>query len=699
MAAVAAKSRNGAVRAMTQPVDIARAVKAIHKVPPRLQPAVRAHLIRKAAGIAGASRHIPAHWHPSGKIRQISREHALKLAAEAGVTIDLSNADIDLAGRWKHGWIPLDAVAALVKAKKYHGGSEGRSEKDRALRTVGARSKGRAGKAVMDSRRQSLGRTKVGRGKVPERREARLAGIASAVERGEISTRRADKLAAAAGGALPTGHADGGKLTAVKSVSVMPANRATVHQFPKPAVSPATRRAQDHAIDRSRTIQNRHVQEQERAERGLGTKTPDFDNPNRAKAKGELPPDSAFDVEKGGTGWHAVRKGGPGQSSHSIGFHKTKREAMAHAVDSHNAAVRAQAASPSLTELDAADAAKARAADITIEHSGDGTLVHGTTRGGPEVAVLKENGFRWSRNLGAWYLPRTMGEASRAQRVKAVEARLGERVQVDRGDLAKSGTAAERAAAKVDRDRELAAHHSGKAKQLAATADAHLSRAREIGSHIPIGQPILVGHHSEGRHRRDLAKIDSQYRKGFEAHSAAQLAEERAGSAEARVARATNPQALSRRIDRNEAELRKLDRILDGSTSGPGYIYKPEPASEHRDRLEAMRTDLRATIAHDKATLAGTGAVIHSKATVKAGDLVQIRGSSYSVHKANPKTVEVHTHGLHLKYPYHEIQKHTPSEKALGGAKPETLRKVIANAPGTPLALAAQRELDKREGS
>ena len=41
--------------------------------------------------------------------------------------------------------------------------------------------------------------------------------------------------------------------------------------------------------------------------------------------------------------------------------------------------------------------------------------------------------------------------------------------------------------------------------------------AKSIGDHIPFGQPILVGHHSEGRHRRDLARIDNNMRKSIEA--------------------------------------------------------------------------------------------------------------------------------------------------------------------------------------
>ncbi|WP_132290495.1 DUF3560 domain-containing protein [Kribbella sp. VKM Ac-2568] len=31
---------------------------------------------------------------------------------------------------------------------------------------------------------------------------------------------------------------------------------------------------------------------------------------------------------------------------------------------------------------------------------------------------------------------------------------------------------------------------------------------RQISDHIPLGQPILVGHHSERRHRRDIERMD-----------------------------------------------------------------------------------------------------------------------------------------------------------------------------------------------
>lgn len=47
------------------------------------------------------------------------------------------------------------------------------------------------------------------------------------------------------------------------------------------------------------------------------------------------------------------------------------------------------------------------------------------------------------------------------------------------------------------------------------------AKAARIASCIPMGQPILVGHHSEKRHRRDLERIDDGMRRAFEAREEA----------------------------------------------------------------------------------------------------------------------------------------------------------------------------------
>jgi len=53
------------------------------------------------------------------------------------------------------------------------------------------------------------------------------------------------------------------------------------------------------------------------------------------------------------------------------------------------------------------------------------------------------------------------------------------------------------------------------AEKNKAKAEATLKQARSMADIIPLGQPILIGHHSEGRHRRHLDRIHNTYGKGY----------------------------------------------------------------------------------------------------------------------------------------------------------------------------------------
>jgi len=66
----------------------------------------------------------------------------------------------------------------------------------------------------------------------------------------------------------------------------------------------------------------------------------------------------------------------------------------------------------------------------------------------------------------------------------------------------------EKQARKLERAKELLVKHE-------AEKEAAFKRAHDIGDAIPFGQPILVGHHSEKHHRRDLERIDNAMRKGM----------------------------------------------------------------------------------------------------------------------------------------------------------------------------------------
>lgn len=109
----------------------------------------------------------------------------------------------------------------------------------------------------------------------------------------------------------------------------------------------------------------------------------------------------------------------------------------------------------------------------------------------------------------------------------------------------------ERRERKAERYREWADKRDKKSAAAFGTAD-------RISSFIPMGQPILVGHHSEKRHRRDLDRIDSGMRNGIEHAKKADSFRSRADNIEAAADRAIyddDPDA----IERLEEKLAKLE--------------------------------------------------------------------------------------------------------------------------------------------
>jgi hypothetical protein len=88
----------------------------------------------------------------------------------------------------------------------------------------------------------------------------------------------------------------------------------------------------------------------------------------------------------------------------------------------------------------------------------------------------------------------------------------------------------------VNRYEEKKAARAERFKQYAENAEersrAAFNQADSIASCIPMGQPILVGHHSERRHRRDIERIDGGMRRGIEEQKKAQYWAERAANAE-----------------------------------------------------------------------------------------------------------------------------------------------------------------------
>src|SRR3984893_2390630 len=99
-----------------------------------------------------------------------------------------------------------------------------------------------------------------------------------------------------------------------------------------------------------------------------------------------------------------------------------------------------------------------------------------------------------------------------------------------------------------------------KASRFRALAEQHenISTGRHFAARqqlemIPLGQPILVGHHSERRHRKDLKRIDQHFAKAREHHDTAEYYRRRAAAVGSnRAIFSDDPDATEKLIDKIE---------------------------------------------------------------------------------------------------------------------------------------------------
>jgi hypothetical protein len=104
--------------------------------------------------------------------------------------------------------------------------------------------------------------------------------------------------------------------------------------------------------------------------------------------------------------------------------------------------------------------------------------------------------------------------------------------------------------------------YKARAIKSTAIANQQLDRAHTMGSAIPFGQPILVGHHSEGAHRALLKRIDNAHRKASEEYGKAGYYENKALSAETNHAISGDDPEAAERYRQKLAELEKAQEHM-----------------------------------------------------------------------------------------------------------------------------------------
>lgn len=274
--------------------------------------------------------------------------------------------------------------------------------------------------------------------------------------------------------------------------------------------------------------------------------------------------------------------------------------------------------------------------DLTISHThADGTRLVGSTRGDGVLEIVRRYGFQCRRGAGI-HIAGSRDRRARTDRIDGAKAALEEAghtvtLSIDDTYRPEADVVADRA----DRAADRADRYAAMAATATARSEAAGRASDEIAGRRPFGQPILIGHHSEGRARRDLARINAlDERRWAEADRANHYAN-RAQAALSNEAHKHRGPAVMRRIGTREADRRAWARTLAEATS-----------DEARARYQEEIDHLDDQLAYDRAILTAleeAGTFVAWRAEhFQPGDKVRIWGHLWlPVKRVNVKSVSV----------------------------------------------------------
>lgn len=173
---------------------------------------------------------------------------------------------------------------------------------------------------------------------------------------------------------------------------------------------------------------------------------------------------------------------------------------------------------------------------LAIEHSCKlGTHVTGDTF--THKHLIKAAGFRWKARARMWGVTNTAGRKANPLLIDKYRYQLEQQGVTVSVSIATEDTAKEREDFLEEKKKRL----ENKVISLGSMADSYSEKARAISDRIPMGQPVLVGHHSEKRHRKDLSRIRGNYEKAGDCSQKAQATKSRLR----KVERALNPVSMT----------------------------------------------------------------------------------------------------------------------------------------------------------
>ena len=206
----------------------------------------------------------------------------------------------------------------------------------------------------------------------------------------------------------------------------------------------------------------------------------------------------------------------------------------------------------------------------------------------------------------------------------------------------------------VDRAAERAERFEGYQARRAADAAAAQERVKEITSGIPLGQPILVGHHSERHARRDAERIERGMEKAVTMWDRSAYWKARAAGALASAKYKERPDVRHRRIAGLESELRVMQSRYTPDPKTAPQVWDGEKhvwcgkgrggrwvKTSHLDALkrqsERWEAHYRNRVEYERAMLAEDGGIAADAFAIEVGGRVLVRGEWLVVTRVNRK--------------------------------------------------------------
>ena len=188
------------------------------------------------------------------------------------------------------------------------------------------------------------------------------------------------------------------------------------------------------------------------------------------------------------------------------------------------------------------------------------------------------------------------------------------------------GTIGDEDTSLVDRAEARADRFEGYSESRKREGNAAYAQVQSITEHIPLGQPILVGHHSERRARRDAERIESGMRRAVNAWETSEYWTRRAKGALAHAKYKERPDVRHRRIKGLEADRRKYQREIDNANAQTKLWSKSGLTLEQAKRIAGFD---HAYVREDGQEV---GTSLYTLLCADAPDVEQVRRKAIDAH-------------------------------------------------------------------